>query len=60
MMHADGCCFKFLDLEWLFKAQLLGCVSDHKEEEKVGLMYFKAADKGCGSFATAQHAFISL
>lgn len=59
IMHADGCCFKFLDLEWLFTGQLLGCAGEHKEEEKVGILYYKLVDKGCGSFETSHHALVS-
>jgi len=48
MMHAEGCCFKFMDLvRPQFKGQLFGCIGEHKVEEKTGLMWFKAADKGC-------------
>ena len=39
--------------------QLVGSVGEHKEEEKTGLLWFKAADKGCGSYASAHHAFVS-
>eukprot|EP01043_Picozoa_sp_COSAG02_P002499 COSAG02_NODE_57_length_43668_cov_118.217196_36_plen_208_part_00 len=39
--------------------QLTGCVGEHKEEEKIGLAWFKAADKACGTYASAHHAFVS-
>ncbi len=39
--------------------QLVGCVGEHKEEEKVGLAWFKAKDNACSSYASTHHAFVS-
>ena len=61
MCHQDGCCFSYDDegIRKRFKEQIRGCVSTHKEEEKVGVMYFRAEDKGCSSFGRAHHVFES-
>lgn len=42
-------------------AQLHGCAEHHHitEDEKTGLMWFKQADKGCGGFGSAHHAFLA-
>eukprot|EP01052_Picozoa_sp_SAG31_P041360 SAG31_NODE_6251_length_2102_cov_1.415876_1_plen_300_part_00 len=59
---ADGhCCAKFPSFFGPYWTQLLGCMKHHHltPEEKTGLLWFKAADKGCGSFGTAHHAFLA-
>jgi len=54
-----GCLSTAPELTHVIAAQLKGCVSDHKEEEKVGLMYCKAPGKGCASLESAHHGFLS-
>lgn len=53
-----GCCANFGDFFNKYIKQLTGCISDHGADEKVGLLWFKFAHKGCGSFANAHHAFL--
>ena len=59
---ADGaCCAKFPSYFGAYQKQLLGCMKHAhlSEEEKTGLLWFTAADKGCGSFGSAQHCFVA-
>lgn len=59
--HKDGCCFGYCETasHLRYKEQIVGCISTHKEEEKVGIMYFRSEDKGCSSFGRAHHVFES-
>ena len=58
--NAGGCnCNNFGDYFKPFIKQIIGCISDHGADEKVGLLWFQRPDKGCGSFAPAHHAFLS-
>jgi hypothetical protein len=58
--NGAGCnCNNFTEYFPHFTKQLLACVSDHGADEKVGLMWWSAPDKGCGAFPPAHHAFLS-
>ena len=61
-LTADGaCCAAFPAHIGAYAKQLHGCMQHHhiSAEEKTGVMWCKAADKGCGSFGSSHHAFLA-